>query len=62
MCRVGHQFGLDHGDVTSLPIPEFPNIGLMSAGGNNAGAAPTNRFIARHLNLIRSRVNSPGEL
>ncbi len=32
----------------------------MSAGGNNAGAALTNRFIARHLNLIRSRVNSPG--
>ncbi len=64
--EVGHQFGLGHcnGDYitpNALPTNEYPNIGLMSAGGNNAGVAPTNRFIARHLNLIRSRVSSPGE-
>jgi hypothetical protein len=64
--EVGHQFGLGHcnGDYVEpnvLATPEYPNIGLMSSGGAAAGVAPTDRFIARHLNLIRSRVNSPGE-
>ncbi len=62
--EIGHQFGLDHGDATGTgpTIPENPVIGLMGDGDNvlNNPISPI-LFIPRHLNLIRCRVNSPGQ-
>jgi hypothetical protein len=64
--EVGHQFGLTHEAVGMVTLPESPIVGVMGSGdswvlGNNGMLFPLHLFIPRHLNLIRSRVNSPGE-
>jgi hypothetical protein len=58
--EAGHQFGLGHGDAASPggAIAEWPNIGLMHPFPADANSGDT--FIPRHINLIRSRVRSPG--
>ncbi len=73
--EMGHQFGLTHGNDTydfdgdgtndmGDTISEYPNIGLMRAGDNtlnDSTVAPEDYFIPRHINLMRSRVKSPGQ-
>ncbi len=69
--EIGHQFGLTHGDEIDSDgdgvfdfgsqISEYPHIGLMRSGSNDANNAEPNSFIPRHINLIRSRMNSPGQ-
>ena len=46
--------------ITTTPISEFSlsNMGLMSGNASSMGASFM--LIPRHVNLIRSRVNSPG--
>jgi len=72
MCRtiarnvaheIGHQFGLDHGydTPTSKPIiPEFPKVGLMHYNACDSLNTKGDALIERHINLIRSRIQSPG--
>ncbi|MDX2282306.1 MAG: hypothetical protein NW218_22135 [Saprospiraceae bacterium] len=64
--ELGHQFGLSHGldDVLGTCSPcmsaECPaSMGLMNVNGI---AAPSERFIAKHLNFIRCRSISPGQV
>jgi hypothetical protein len=55
--EVGHQFGLSHGGGEKdlgKDVNEYPRMGIMH-GTNISGS-----FIPRHLNLIRSRISSPG--
>lgn len=63
--ELGHQFGLSHGldDISGTCSPctllECPaSMGLMNVNGI---AAPSERFIAKHLNFIRCRTISPGQ-
>lgn len=60
--ELGHQFGLSHGDTSLIgaAIPEYDKknkkrMGIMT------GLDYSGFFIPRHKNLIRSRVNSPGQ-
>ncbi|MEZ4888016.1 MAG: hypothetical protein R3E32_25025 [Chitinophagales bacterium] len=55
--EIGHQFGLSHGFFLGSYIPEYyGDMGIM----NEDPLFWTNHFINRHINLIRSRRESPG--
>ncbi|MBI4468570.1 MAG: hypothetical protein HY650_04520 [Acidobacteria bacterium] len=59
--EVGHQFGLGHGDANSPggQVNEFPNVGLMHP--TLTSPMTPGALSLRHVNLVRSRVRSPGE-
>jgi hypothetical protein len=68
--EIGHIFGLSHGNDynsninspnTCLGIADLSEIGIMDTGYGTAGSVSTNIFIPYHINILRSRINSPGK-
>ena len=70
--EIGHQFGLTHGYVNSVEIPEAnefchfmgllapPGIIIKTQAGTQYTLDSSNNYIPRYQNLIRSRLKSPG--
>lgn len=61
--EVGHSFGLSHGDAElSTIISEFRNnkMGVMTTAPID-GIGSSQHLIPRHINLVRSRIKSPGQ-